>query len=285
MPGLGPVAGAALAAHDGIDHLSFTGGEVAGRHVMAALGQNLKPSTMELGGKSPSLVFDDADLARAVPVITKALIQNSGQTCSAGSRVIVARSLHDELVSRLVEAFASVQLGAGLDDLDMGPVISEKQHGQVIAAIVAAENEGARIATGGAELPDLERDGWFVRPTILTGVAPDMTVAQREVFGPVLSVIPADSEAEAVHIANDTDFGLIAAVWTQSVDRAMRVSRALRCGQVYVNSYGAGGGVALPFGGVRKSGFGREKGIEAVHEYTQTKVVAFSIQAESDPRD
>ena len=292
VPGLGAIAGAALAGDDGIDHLSFTGGEVAGRLVMAALGRNLKPSTMELGGKSPSLVFQDADLDRAIPVLTRALIQNSGQTCSAGSRVIVHRSRHDELVGRLAEAFRQVRLGSGWEDLDMGPVISGKQYEQVLTAIADARQEGAELVTGGplatasataGHLPEASTSGWYVHPTLLTEVSRRMDVAQKEVFGPVLCVLAVDSEDEAVDVANGTEFGLIASVWTGSVDRAARVGRRLHCGQVYVNSYGAGGGVALPFGGVRKSGFGREKGVEAAYAYTQTKVIAFSVEAREGP--
>jgi len=282
VPGSGQVAGAALAASDAIDHLSFTGGTVAGRLVMTALAKNLKPSTMELGGKSPSLVMDDADLDRAVPVITKALIQNSGQTCSAGSRVIVARSLHDELVGRLETSFREVELGAGPADPDMGPVISRKQHTQVLDAIERAESEGAHVICGGKSADVEGAGGWFVRPTLLTQVTPTMEVAQQEVFGPVLCVLEADSESQAIDLANGTEFGLIAAIWTGSVDRAMRVARALTCGQVYINSYGAGGGVALPFGGVGKSGFGREKGVEALMEYSQTKVIVFNSAVADD---
>lgn len=276
IPGLGSVAGAALSRHADIDLLSFTGGEFAGKLVMQALAQNLKPSTMELGGKSPNIVFEDADLDRAVPVICRSLIQNSGQTCSAGSRLIVADALHDELVERLSAALRSVRLGEGLSDPDMGPLISERQHSSVLAAITSAISEGAVVAAGG---PSDERPGgWFVRPTLLHGVSASMSIAQNEVFGPVLSVIRVSDEDEAIAVANGTEFGLIAAVWTSSIDRALRVSRRLECGQVYVNSYGAGGGVALPFGGVKKSGFGREKGIEAISMFTQTKTVVFNIQ-------
>ncbi|CAN5834020.1 aldehyde dehydrogenase family protein [soil metagenome] len=279
VPGLGEVAGAYLAASDDIDHITFTGGAETGRLVMAAAARNLKPVTMELGGKSPSVVLADADLSRAVPVITKALIQNTGQTCSAGTRVVVHASRHDELVDRLAEAFAAVRVGRGLDDPDMGPLISAAQRERVLSYLDVGREEGSRMVTGGDGRRVEGLDGYFVAPALLTDVTPEMRVAREEIFGPVLSVLAVDDDDEALRTANDSPFGLIAAVWTSDVDRALWLARNLQCGQVYVNSYGAGGGVPLPFGGYKRSGFGREKGLEAIMEYTQVKTIAFDVRA------
>ncbi|MEW6472300.1 MAG: aldehyde dehydrogenase family protein [Actinomycetota bacterium] len=278
VPGEGPVAGAHLADHPGIDHLSFTGGLETGVLVMSAAARHVRPITLELGGKSPSLVFADADLDRAVPVLTKALIQNAGQTCSAGSRIVAESAVYDELVDRLATSFEAVTVGRGIDDPDMGPVISAAQRERVLGYIEGALAEGCGLAAGGsaAEPVGLE-GGYFVRPTVLVDVAPDMAVAQQEVFGPVLTVLRADDEDSALRIANGTEFGLVASVWTRDLERAVRLARGIQAGQVYLNSYGAAGGIGLPFGGVKKSGFGREKGVEAVYEYTQTKTVVVNV--------
>lgn len=278
VPGSGEVAGAALAASDAVDHVAFTGGLETGRLVMAAAARNVKPVTMELGGKSPNIVFADADLDRAVPVIMRAVIQNAGQTCSAGARLIVDRSVHDEIVERLRAACAQVRVGRGLDDPDLGPLISAAQRDRVLSHLRGAVADGATVAAGGCsvEVTGFE-GGYFVAPTLMTGVEPSAAIAQQEVFGPVLTVLQVDGEEEAAVVADGTAFGLVAGVWTRDLDRAVRLSRRLRCGQVFVNSYGAGGGVSLPFGGVKKSGFGREKGVEAAFEYTQTKSVVIDV--------
>lgn len=282
VPGRGEVAGAYLAASDDIDHISFTGGVDTGRLVMTAAAANVKPVTMELGGKSPSLVLADADLARAVPVITKALIQNAGQTCAAGTRVIVHSSRHDELVALLGEQFRAVTLGRGTDDPDMGPLISAAQRDRVVGYLDVARDEGCTVAAGGSA-PALDglSGGYFVAPTLLSGVHRDMRVAREEIFGPVLSVLTFDDEADAATIADDTPYGLVTSIWTTDVDRALWLARHVKSGQVYVNSYGAGGGVPLPFGGYKKSGFGREKGLEAVYEYSQTKTVSFDVRRQA----
>ena len=280
LPGLGATAGAALAASDGIDHISFTGGVETGRLVMQAAARNLKPSTMELGGKSPSIVLDDADLARAVPVMVKALVQNCGQTCSAGSRLVVQRSRHDELMERLTEAVEDLRIGPGLEDPDVGPLISARQRERVLGYLDVGREEGATLVTGGAAP---ERAGNFVQPTVFDGVTPRMRIANEEVFGPVLAVLTVDDDREALEVADSTEFGLISAVWTRDVDRAMWLARHLQSGQVYVNSYGAGGGVPLPFGGYKRSGFGREKGLEAIREFTQVKTVAVAVRPPEAP--
>jgi aldehyde dehydrogenase (NAD+) len=276
VPGPGAIAGAALAESDAIDHISFTGGVATGRVVMAAAAANLKPITMELGGKSPSIVLADADLERAIPVITKALIQNAGQTCAAGTRALVHASRHEELVDRLAATFADVRMAAGLEDPDMGPLISARQRDRVMSYLGIAEEEGATVIAGNQ--PDDLGGGYFVPPTLLDGVTPSMRVAQEEIFGPVLSVMSFDDEREALEIADATEYGLVTSIWTTDVDRAMWLARHVHSGQVYINSYGAGGGVPLPFGGYRKSGFGREKGLDAVYEYSQTKTISLDVR-------
>ena len=277
VTGLGEVAGAALASSPRIAHLSFTGWVVIGSVVAMAAARNVVPVALELGGKSPNIVFADADLERAVPIIAKSVLQNAGQTCSAGSRLLVHRSVHRDVVEALTQRLAAVRVGAGLDDPDVGPLISAR-HLERVETMVANGAVGATTSVGGTRVvvPGYE-GGYFFAPTLIDGVNPNAVLAQDEIFGPVVVVCPFDDEAEAVRIANSTNYGLIAAVWTSDVSRAHRMADALRCGQVYINGYGAGGGVELPFGGVRHSGYGREKGAEAVLAFSQTKTVAVAI--------
>ncbi|HEY0402086.1 MAG TPA: aldehyde dehydrogenase family protein [Blastococcus sp.] len=274
VPGYGTEAGAALAAHRGIAHLSFTGSNEVGELVAVAAAANHVPVVLELGGKSPNVVFEDADLDAAVPVITTAILQNAGQTCSAGSRLLVHRAIHAELVDRLAEAFAAVRVGPGAGDPDLGPLISGGQRERVAALVGAAvEGGNGRLRHGGGVPTGLADGGFFFEPTLIDGVDPTSAIAQQEVFGPVLVVTPFDTEEEALRLANGTEYGLIAALWTRDVGRAHRMARDIHAGQVYVNTYGAGGGVELPFGGVKKSGHGREKGFEGLLGYTQVKSV------------
>jgi aldehyde dehydrogenase (NAD+) len=275
--GTGAETGAALSGHPGIDHLSFTGSVEVGSLVAAAAAANVVPVSLELGGKSPNIVFADADLERAVPIVAKSVLQNAGQTCSAGSRLLVHRSVHTDVVAALVEAFTKVRIGPGVDDPDLGPLISAGQRDRLERSV----RDGIGSATlrhGGGRVADPAlAGGFFFEPTIVDRVDPQAALFQDELFGPVLAVTPFDGDDEAVALANGTSYGLIAAVWTRDVGRAHRVARDLRCGQVYVNSYGAGGGVELPFGGVKKSGYGREKGFEALLGFCQTKTVAVHL--------
>ncbi|HEY8200008.1 MAG TPA: aldehyde dehydrogenase family protein, partial [Actinomycetota bacterium] len=250
--------------------------------VMGNAAANITPVTLELGGKSPNLVLADADLAEAVPVILRAIIQNAGQTCSAGTRVIVDRRIEADLVDALAERMASVRMGPGIEDPDMGPLISEAQLTRVAGYVDRGRRDGARLLAGGGrpDDPALAR-GFFFEPTLFTGVKPNAVIAQEEIFGPVLVSLPFADIDEAVRLANDTPYGLVCAIWTRDIDRALWVAGRLDSGQVFINTYGAGGGVELPFGGWKHSGFGREKGLEAVVAYTQTKTVAVRIRKPS----
>ncbi len=272
VPGLGEEAGAALAEHPGVRHLSFTGSVAVGALVQAAAARHVAPVTLELGGKSPQIVFADADLERALPFLVNAGIQNAGQTCSAASRILVERSRYREVVERMAERYRALRVGPADADLDVGPLISDRQKTAVGGFI--ARGADLAVAAEGTIVPDAPPGGHYVRPTLFADVKPDHHLAQEEVFGPVQVAIAFDDEAEAVSIANGTGFGLVAGVWTADGGRQMRLARALRSGQVFINNYGAGGGVELPFGGVGKSGHGREKGFEALYGFSALKTVA-----------
>jgi aldehyde dehydrogenase (NAD+)/betaine-aldehyde dehydrogenase len=275
VTGIGVEAGADLTRTEGVDHIGFVGSTVVGRAVAAAASEQLIPAVLELGGKSPHIVFADADLDEVVPTAVKTIIQNAGQTCSAGSRLLLDRRIHAEVVERVGEAMQTVRIGAGVDDPDLGPLISPKQLGRVEEYVL---NAGGSLVTGGHSAQP-GGGGSFFEPTLIDDVDPYSPIAQEEVFGPVLVSMAFDSEAEAVQLANATEYGLIAAVWTANLDIAHRVARGVRVGQVFVNNYGAGGGVELPFGGFKKSGYGREKGVEALFATTQTKTTIFKIAA------
>ena len=274
VPGLGEEAGAALAAHPGVNHVSFTGSVEVGALVQSAAAANAVPVTLELGGKSPQVVFADADLDAALPFLVRAGIQNAGQTCSAASRIVVQRELHDTLLDRLAEAYRALRVGPALSDLDLGPPISARQKERVSAYLDMARANRPRIVAEGEVMRDAPSGGHYVRPALVADVEPDHALAQDEVFGPVQVVMPFRDEAEAIAIANGTPYGLVAGVWTRDGGRQMRLAKAIRAGQVFINNYGAGGGVELPFGGMGQSGHGREKGFEALYGFSALKTVA-----------
>ncbi|WP_140632301.1 aldehyde dehydrogenase family protein [Methylibium rhizosphaerae] len=274
VPGLGEEAGAELSSHAGVDHLSFTGSVATGALVQAAAARHAVPVTLELGGKSPQIVFADADLEAALPYLVNAGIQNAGQTCSAASRVLVERPVYDTVRNLMAERYRSLKVGPALADLDLGPVIARRQQTVVERYLQLAVDSGLPIVAQGELVADAPEDGFYVRPTLVDHVPPEHALAQEEIFGPVQVLIPFDGEAEALRIANGTPYGLVAGVWTRDGARQWRMARGLKCGQVFVNNYGAGGGIELPFGGVKLSGHGREKGFEALYGFSRLKTVA-----------
>ncbi len=277
VPGFGEEAGAALAAHPGIDHLSFTGSVEVGRLVSKAAAEHVIPVTLELGGKSPNVVFADADLDAALPVVVNSIIQNAGQTCSAGSRLLVEAPAHERVVAELTGRFQKVGLGPGVTDPDMGPLISAAQLERVSQYVDIGKTE-AQVLTGGGPPADSGlRDGYFFLPTVFDNVPPDAVIAQEEIFGPVVAVSTFTGLDDAIRLANATDYGLVAAVWTRDAAAAHVLAREIRAGQVFVNTYGASGGPEMPFGGVKRSGHGREKGLAGLLEFTQLKTVAMKL--------
>ena len=274
VPGTGSEAGTALASHPRINQLTFTGSVSVGIEVAKMAAANVVPVVMELGGKSPNIVFADADLDLATQGVATAIFQNAGQTCSAGSRLLVERKAHGALVDRLAAKAKSMRIGPGVSDPDMGPIISKRQLETIEEYVHVGTSEGAKVAAGGARPGEaaLAR-GYFYQPTLLESVTPDMRVAQEEIFGPVLAVIDFDDVAEAAAIANRSDYGLVAGIWTRDINKAMSLATRIKAGQVFINTYGAGGGVELPFGGYKRSGYGREKSLESLCSYTQIKNV------------
>ncbi|MFN3823941.1 MAG: aldehyde dehydrogenase family protein [Pseudorhodobacter sp.] len=273
VPGLGAEAGAALADHPGIDFLAFTGSPQVGVMVQTAAARNHIGCVLELGGKSPQIVFEDADLEAAVPVIVAAIVQNAGQTCSAGARLLVQRSIWDRLIPLVAARFTALRAGPPEASPDLGPIISARQQQRVQSFIAAAKAAGIPVIAEGARMDGAPEGGFYVPPTLFGPVPRDASLACDEVFGPVLAAIPFEDEADALALANATEYGLVAGVWTRDTGRALRMARKVRAGQVYINAYGAGGGIELPFGGVKKSGHGREKGFEALYEFSALKTI------------
>jgi aldehyde dehydrogenase (NAD+) len=270
VPGFGPTAGAALVDHPQVDKIAFTGSTAVGQEIMRRASGTLKRLTLELGGKSPNVVFADADIDAAVRGASNGIFYNKGEVCTAGSRLFLEEALHDSFLDRLQAQTARLQQGDPLDPKTrLGPQVSEAQMTRVLSYIDKGKAEGARLVCGGSRLPG---KGYFVRPTIFDDVAGHMTIAREEIFGPVLSVIRFRDIEEVVRSANDTPYGLAAAVWTRDIKKAHRVARALQAGTVWINTYGLFDS-AVPFGGYKMSGFGRELGQHGLREYTQTKSV------------
>lgn len=274
VTGLGEEAGAALTSHPGVAHISFTGSPEVGTLVQTAAAKNAVPVVLELGGKSPQIVFADADLGEAAQVITRSIVQNAGQTCSAGSRVLIESAIYDQFVGALADRFRATIVGSAEQDRDLGPVVNAAQKARVEGYIDLARRDGLTIAAQGEFASNLPPDGCYVRPTLISEVSPEHRLAQEEIFGPVLVAIRVRDEKHALEVANGTPYGLVAGVWTTDIGRAMRLSHKVRAGQVFINNFGVGGGVELPFGGMKGSGHGREKGFEALYGCAALKTIA-----------
>jgi len=274
LNGIGRDLGARLVASSEVDQIVFTGSVPTGQAILRAAADPVTPSLMELGGKSAAVVFEDADLDTMVSSLKSGIFYNAGQVCSAMSRVLVHRSIYDEAVERAAQMANGLTVGHGLEEPEHTPVASAIQMARVEELTSTARQDGIRVAAGGARL-DLK--GYFMAPTILADVDPASRVAQEEIFGPVTCFTPFDTEAEAIAMANGTEFGLVAGIFTRDLARSHRVARKLRAGQVFVNKWFAGG-ISTPFGGVGKSGFGREKGLEALYNYVCTKNIAISLK-------
>lgn len=278
VPGIGEEAGAALTSHPGVNHITFTGSVETGVLVTKAAAANVVPVVLELGGKGPNIVFEDAVIEKALPIASRAAFRVTGQSCSSGSRLIIQDTIADDFVAQLAENARNLRIGPGHQDPDLGPLISQRQYERVTEYIKIGQNEGAELVTGGGHPPGAQlEDGFFVEPTIFRAVKPEMRIFQEEIFGPVLAVTTFATEEEAIALANNSPYGLVAGVWTENLGRAHRVARRLEVGNVYVNNWASGVGQATPFGGYKKSGIGREKGLETFHHYTQLKAVSVYI--------
>jgi aldehyde dehydrogenase (NAD+) len=274
VPGYGETAGAALAAHPDVDKVAFTGSHTTGQSIIRASAGNLKRVSLELGGKSPDIVFADADIEAAVPGAAMAVFANSGQICSAGTRLFVEQRLYDEFVDRVASFGKGLRVGNGLDpETQIGPLVSEQQLDRVTGYLSVGRQEGARAVAGGERLMEGPlAQGYFVPPTVFADVRDDMRIAREEIFGPVLSAIPFKDMDDLITRANSTMFGLGSGVWTRDVSKAHHLAKAIRAGSVWVNCYQAMD-PAVPFGGYKMSGYGRESGLQHVEEYLNVKAV------------
>ena len=274
VTGYGYEVGDALARHHGIDHISFTGSPKVGTVIQQVAAERHCPVTLELGGKSPQIVFADADLDAALPMVINAIVQNAGQTCSAGSRLLVEQSIYEPLLERLGKMFENLRVGPAVMDLDVGPLIRASQQQRVWDFLSDAHVAGIPTVAQGQVVEEAPETGYYQAPTLLRDVPVEHRLAQEEVFGPVLAAMSFQDEEQAAALANATPFGLVAGIWTRDGGRQLRMAKRVRSGQVFINNYGAGGGVELPFGGVKSSGYGREKGFEALYGFTTLKTVA-----------
>lgn len=273
VSGVGEEAGAALSRHPGVDFISFTGSPEVGTLIQKAAAEHYIGCTLELGGKSAQVVFADADLDAALPVIVGAIVQNSGQTCSAGARALIERPIYERVTTELAQRFSRLRAGTPEMDLDLGPVISAAQQARVQRFIMQGEADGIQAIGRGTIAEGVPAGGFYVPPVALGPVPREHQLAREEVFGPVLSVLPFDDVDDAIRLVNDTPYGLVGGVWSRDVSRAVGVAKKIKVGQVFINGYGAGGGIELPFGGVKKSGHGREKGFEALYEFSALKTM------------
>lgn len=273
ITGFGASAGQELVSHRGVDQITFTGSVQTGITVMKSAAENVTPVTLELGGKSPNIVFEDADLTKALGGVVNSIIQNAGQTCSAGSRLLVHHSIKEQFLNMVVERFQALKVGQGIEDPDIGPILNKRQYEKILAYLELGKKEG-NILTGGNPVQIEGAGGYYIEPTVIDGLEPHSTLAQEEIFGPVLTVFTFNTVEEAIELANNTEYGLVTGIWTTNIDVAHFTASRIKAGQVFINTYGAGGGIQMPFGGYKKSGIGREKGFEALRNYVQIKNLA-----------
>jgi aldehyde dehydrogenase (NAD+) len=282
VTGFGSEIGDALVAHKHVAKVAFTGGDQTGARVYATAAREIKPVTLELGGKSANIVFEDADFDNAVKGVVSGIFAATGQTCVAGSRALIQKSIHAEFVERFVAFAKTAKMGDPLSrETQIGPITTQPQFKKVLEYIEIAKQEGAKCVLGGgpAKRPECG-DGWFVEPTVFVDVKPSMRIAQEEVFGPVLSIIPFENDEEAIAIANDSIYGLASGVWTKDIGRCLKMAKRIEAGTVWINTYRVSSYMS-PFGGYKRSGFGRESGLSAIREYLQEKSVWIDTSGET----